>query len=553
MSSDVPGSASAPAPRAGTFARLPLHPFFAACFVVFSFRSSNAHYVDFANVAPVLLAMLALAASLVALGAAVTGRLAAAGVVALAWIAWLFGYEGATELAAGRIRPRYFVAVYGLLGIAVAIAARRWRDRLGGATRPLNITLGFVLAVPLATGAWELARERLGRQKTPFPGRIFPETVALKPPAQEAPDIYFMVLDEYGRADQLKRIFDLDNEPFLEALRSRGFFVAQESRTNYFLTLHSLTSTLNLDYLDRAAEVVGEESRTIKYLASSLQDSVLRRSLSTLGYQTVAFDTGYRWANLADADFYHRYLRFVPGDEFSRNILEMTPLGVVAMRAELAARESEDGDREPWVAVNRLKVQSVFRRLPEIAALPGPQFVLAHVISPHPPFVLAREGRNPAQNLKESERQMAELTGQGRRSPSFLLGYKPQVEALNDLVLQAVDDILRHSTVPPVIVIEGDHGSGSLHHPTDPARTDLDERAGILAAVFFPDRDYRSVPNDLAAVNTFRIVLNTYFDAKLPLLPSRTFFSTYDRPYRYTEVTDRLGQPGKAGTATAPR
>ena len=63
------------------------------------------------------------------------------------------------------------------------------------------------------------------------------------------PDIYFIVLDGYARADVLAKYYGFDNGPFLEGLRQRGFQVSDASRSNYNWTFLSLGSSLNLDYI----------------------------------------------------------------------------------------------------------------------------------------------------------------------------------------------------------------------------------------------------------------------------------------------------------------
>ncbi|NLW85787.1 MAG: hypothetical protein GXY38_02835, partial [Planctomycetes bacterium] len=47
------------------------------------------------------------------------------------------------------------------------------------------------------------------------------------------PDIYFIVLDGYGRSDVLKERFGFDNSAFLAELADRGFGVYQNARSNY--------------------------------------------------------------------------------------------------------------------------------------------------------------------------------------------------------------------------------------------------------------------------------------------------------------------------------
>jgi len=65
---------------------------------------------------------------------------------------------------------------------------------------------------------------------------------------QEPPDLYVLILDEFGREDVLKERFGLDIGPSLQALRAMGFAVAQGSAANYSRTQPSISSMLNLDY-----------------------------------------------------------------------------------------------------------------------------------------------------------------------------------------------------------------------------------------------------------------------------------------------------------------
>jgi hypothetical protein len=77
-------------------------------------------------------------------------------------------------------------------------------------------------------------------------------------------------------------------------------------------------------------------------------------------------------------------------------------------------------------------------------------------------------------------------------------------------------------------------------HPTDPERTDLEERFANLSAFYFPDEDYSQIYEEVSNVNTFRIILSQYFGAKLEPLPDRSIFSSFDEPYRYLDVSERI-------------
>lgn len=62
----------------------------------------------------------------------------------------------------------------------------------------------------------------------------------------------------------------------------------------------------------------------------------------------------------------------------------------------------------------------------------------------------------------------------------------------------------------------------------------------ILNAYYFPRRKYDALHDGISPVNSFRVVFNTFFAAKLELLPDRSFFSTWDQPYHFVDVTDAV-------------
>ena len=77
----------------------------------------------------------------------------------------------------------------------------------------------------------------------------------------------------------------------------------------------------------------------------------------------------------------------------------------------------------------------------------------------------------------------------------------------------------------------------------------------ILNAYYFPGGRYEGLYQDISPVNSFRVVLNTFFGAKLPLLPDRSFFSTWTRALP-VHRRDRLGpfatDPGGSHQPRAP-
>src|SRR4029077_20790654 len=93
---------------------------------------------------------------------------------------------------------------------------------------------------------------------------------------------------------------------------------------------------------------------------------------------------------------------------------------------------------------------------------------------------------------------------------------------------------------PPLITLQSAPGWGMNLDFQSPERSDLRERMGILNAYLFPDRDYRGLDDAITPVNSFRVVLDHYFGARLARLPERSFFSTWTEPFRFVDVTERV-------------
>ena len=149
--------------------------------------------------------------------------------------------------------------------------------------------------------------------------------------AQELPDIYYIILDEYSRDDILKSDFDFDNRYFLEQLRGKGFYIADCSLSNYGTTAFSLASSLNYDYLQSLGSqfVPGEgihDNNEISEVWQLLQHSKVRQRLESMGYLSVAFDTGVFWSNVSESDIFYKFNN-KPYSSFEDLILDSTAAG----------------------------------------------------------------------------------------------------------------------------------------------------------------------------------------------------------------------------------
>jgi hypothetical protein len=420
-------------------------------------------------------------------------------------------------------RERGVLGVELVLGLAflVAIAARPKLVR--GLTVAANA--GSLALVGLVGTGLVLGGE--GAREAPAPVPVLTR-IPLGKPSARRPDVYFLVLDAYGRSDVLRTRYGFDNRAFLDRLRSRGFVVADRGAANYCQTALSLASTLNARYLD---DLAGSASPDRHPLAELIANSAVVEAFRSQGYRFVSFATGFQATDLRHAG---RYLapRWDPGP-FGAMVARQTPLWLL-----LGQREARDPFR-----LHRERILHVFDHLPDLATDPAPTFCFAHVVAPHPPFVFGTEGRDVSARegsyaLGDCE-GWTEVAGHGG-SDAYVERYREQAAYVTARVEGLVERILALSPEPPVIVIQGDHGPGGHFHLNDPRPDNVAERMANLNAMYLPGATPVVIPETFSPVNTFRLVFDRYFDGKLGWLDDRCYHSTYLRPYQFRDVTEEV-------------
>jgi hypothetical protein len=408
------------------------------------------------------------------------------------------------------------------------------RARMDMVTTWMNLTAVILLIVPAARIG--LAEYRsLDSRASALP------TVRLEA-QQPAPHIIYIVLDGYGRSDVLKDIYRFDNEEFLSRLRQRGFYVADESRSNYSQTLPSLAASLNFAYVQGLSARLGPKSEDRTPLIRRIEDSRLARSLRRAGYRVVAFASGFPSTEIREADVFLEP-KFCP-DEFFCAVLDLTPVPRILSIAPI--RNSLQHD---W---HRRRLLYIFDRLPAVVKFNQPTFVFAHVLAPHPPFVFGANGEpvNPNRNFSIWDGSHFYAFGtQGE----YVEGYARQIAFINRKIEQTVDNIIERSKRPVIVILQADHGPGSRLDQRDPRKTDVRERLGILNAYYFPDREYGRLYQGVTPVNTFRIVLNQYFGADMRLLEDKSYIAPMPRPYQLTDVTAKLAAGKPPANSASPK
>jgi hypothetical protein len=141
---------------------------------------------------------------------------------------------------------------------------------------------------------------------------------------------------------------------------------------------------------------------------------------------------------------------------------------------------------------------------------------------------------------------MGDASGFMGTPEEYIEGYVGEVQFLNRTVQDALDDLLASAKPPFIVIIQGDHGPGNYFDMTRLDESCLRERYSIFNAYYFSSQDYSALYPAISPVNSFRAVFNTYFNAGLPMLEDRSYYSTWAAPYVFTEVSDKIGQTCRA-------
>jgi hypothetical protein len=318
------------------------------------------------------------------------------------------------------------------------------------------------------------------------------------------PDIYFFVLDMYARRDVLLDHFQYDNSQFINQLNHLGFVVSNCSQSNYQFTEPSLMSTLNMKYVTDtpATSNLVTFPPKINMKHDQLIHSEVRKTLEQKGYKTVAYESIFSFSEIDDADYF-----FSPANSssllnnFERMLLYTTMARAVQdylvlhpLPQEKIDMNAYDESPDYYYLIN----MSALNNLDNVTSIPGPKYVFAHLTTTHDPFAVNSDGSVNRGDMTTTE------------------AYINSIQYMNKRMIKIFETIINQSDIPPVIILESDHGYGA---------TDINTRMKNLMAYYVPNSMKEKIYPTITPVNSFRLLFNTLFNQNNPLLPDYSFFT----------------------------
>ena len=324
------------------------------------------------------------------------------------------------------------------------------------------------------------------------------------------PDIYLLVFDEYAGNIQLKNDFNYNNTDFMVELQDRGFYVPEISYTNYPNTHLSMPSVLNMHYLNFFTEELGKDSQDRRLLDESLHNNLVMKILKLYDYKITTFYGGLGAVgntNLVS----EKLCSFGTVNTDLRKNLVLTYLPISYFNTVLLQTHQDK------------KLDCILSILPEIKGTEDmPVFVMGHFRLPHEPFIYDSEGK-----LKTEE------------SDNEDEAYLEQLIFTSKKILELADKILENTNRESVIIIMSDHGYRTNIDWENPSNENYISGFNNLSAYYMPNQ-MDNIPETTSSVNIFRIIFNSYLDTEFEILDDRQFWHTIERPFDFTDVTDKL-------------
>lgn len=420
------------------------------------------------------------------------------------WVSGSFGIDAARGVLGGLL----FVA----LAVPAFLIVRAMR---GGALlrAPITSVLNRLAAVlVIVVIVFHVGADLAGSIGSPAASDT---PISVNPPAGEQPDIYMILMDGYPRADVLERRFGIDNEPFIDELLSRGFDVADESRSNYVFTQVTLASIFQMRHIEDIAgltPLIGTPGQHVIPLREATTSGPVWRALRAAGYRIVVNLAGYE----------HVSLRTV-GDEVldhgEMNDLERIVLGRTWL-LDVIKTFVPDVYVEPW----RDRILRGFGDLEDLAAdatsRSTPTFAWVHIPAPHLPLVVNADGS--IRHLDARRFDPASVADFGLNEAQLRAAYTDEVTYINRRLVEVIDLIQDPAAAAPgrpepVIVIFSDHG-----YYYD--ETDTQARFANFLAASTPGAP-GLLDGSPTPVNYFPLLLNRYIGTDFARSDDRYFVS----------------------------
>jgi hypothetical protein len=501
--------------------RFVIHPIFFAIYPILALYAYNIDQVFLEEIWRSLFWSVGITIALFLVLRIITRDWERAGLICSLALALFFSYGHVYALIVGKSigtfmfgRADYLAAIWASAFIILAWFILRKLTYTEKITELLNLISLFLLIIP----TFRIIQFNFhnAQIETVTPSEEAPHTT--KPDPDSLPDIYYIILDGYGRADVLDEYYEYDNTAFIHHLEETGFCIADNSHSNYAQTALSLASSLNYTYIQDIIDLGETKVSDRSHLANLVKNNRVRAFLSELGYQVVAVESGYSVTEWNDADIY---------------LASSTRLNTfeTLLASSSAAALMIDRLIPAWY---RERISSILDGMSQIPMHESPKMVFIHLTIPHPPFVFGPNGEPlPGQGFREGNYYDGSID-------EYIEGYRGQITYVNQRITTFINQIISDSDPKPIIILQSDHGPGAYLNWDTIEQTCLRERMSIFNAIYLPKVACNQLDRSITPVNTFPWIFNHYFNTEIDYQVDRSYYSLWSSPYDLIDITESL-------------
>ncbi|MBL7766919.1 MAG: sulfatase-like hydrolase/transferase [Chitinophagaceae bacterium] len=329
------------------------------------------------------------------------------------------------------------------------------------------------------------------------------------------PDIYLVLFDEYPGLRSQHEFFKLDTRNFENALKQEGFHIQDSIQSNYTITVASMSSLLNMQYVDTAKLMpVNNYSLFLKCF----------RSINQNNFVSLLKKSGYSIHNHSIFNLDHQ--------EAPQRFELLKQNADLVMKKTFFQQLKKDVLWNLWVGkhkmdffVQRYLLQVHHQNNRAIQDLlsqqwpehTGPHFSYTHLMLPHEPFFTDSTGRlyNEQYDQKDS-----------------LTKVKDYIRYTNKRMIEIAKAL--HKRPNAIVLLLSDHGYRDYPDSLNGFKFDN------FMAISLPDQQYDEIRNIRTNVNIFRFIANRFLNQKLPMLPDQRFLIDEEKNRIQSFDTDQI-------------
>jgi Sulfatase len=361
------------------------------------------------------------------------------------------------------------------------------------------ISLNYYLNILLITFCvWDLGKGFYETMIAPNDAFSTIDKSTLKPKHS----IYLIVPDGYASSKNLKKYWQFDNAEFNTYLKDKGFFLPQNTHSNYRYTVLTMGSSLNMTYFT---------SRSEPYVASQVKRNQICKVLNQMDYDCYMFDfsgDNYKY-DAQKTKTEYKLLLYMQSSAY----LICTTIGLEVFK-------------EPYATNSK-----VFSQFQSKIDASKKQFMYMHSMITHPPYYDELE-----KSAEKNDTMLRRILGQARgdqwlfRNNQWRTTGSPQDDAyLKQVYLskikytnQEIQKTLNttwETLKNNIVIIMSDHGFRELPGSKEDA---MSETYSNFCAIYFPDKNYSTLTDSITPINVMRMAMNKALNAPLLYLPDKT-------------------------------